>query len=106
VPAEWTTADRRKADDLQSWHSLVSVFRSDYFKSKQQRKLTMRGIILAALCVAFSAGCAIERAQQAQNAKVQMIGMSKEMVLSCMGPSSQKSSEGATEIWTYPSGTG
>jgi hypothetical protein len=32
--------------------------------------------------------------------------MSKEEVFACMGPPTQKSSEGRTEIWTYPSGNG
>jgi hypothetical protein len=37
--------------------------------------------LAAALC-----GCAIQRAQVAQDARVQMVGMSKEQVLACMGP--------------------
>ena len=35
-----------------------------------------------------------------------MVGMTKEQVFTCMGPAQTKSSEGATEIWSYPSGNG
>jgi hypothetical protein len=49
-------------------------------------------------------GCSLQRAQEAEQAKAQMIGMPKEAVFACMGPPAQKSSEGATEIWSYPSG--
>jgi len=51
-------------------------------------------------------GCALQRAQDAENAKAKMVGMSKEDVFTCMGPPAQKSSEGKTEIWSYPSGNG
>jgi hypothetical protein len=43
----------------------------------------MRNLGIAALAVAVS-GCAIQRAQVAQDARVQMVGMSKEQVLACM----------------------
>lgn len=32
-----------------------------------------------------------------------MLGLSKEHVLSCMGPPGARSSEGATEVWSYSS---
>jgi hypothetical protein len=51
-------------------------------------------------------GCAVQRAQDAEDAKTQMVGMSKEDVFACMGPPTQKSSEGKTEIWSYPSSNG
>jgi hypothetical protein len=54
----------------------------------------------------FLISCALQRAQQAEDAKAQMVGMTKEQVFTCMGPPAQKSSEGATEIWSYPSGNG
>jgi outer membrane protein assembly factor BamE (lipoprotein component of BamABCDE complex) len=64
-------------------------------------------IVLAALAVAMGA-CAtverVERAQVANEAKVQMIGMTKEQVLACMGPPATKAAEGATEVWTYNTG--
>jgi hypothetical protein len=59
----------------------------------------------AALCVALG-GCAIQRAQIAQDARAQMVGLSKEQVLTCMGPPANKAAEGATEVWGYASGNG
>ena len=59
----------------------------------------------AALCVALG-GCAIQRAQIAQDAGAQMVGLSKEQVLTCMGPPANKAAEGATEVWGYASGNG
>ncbi len=35
-----------------------------------------------------------------------MLGMTKEQVLSCMGPPVNKAAEGATEVWAYNSGNG
>ncbi|WP_247497168.1 hypothetical protein [Bradyrhizobium sp. 149] len=32
--------------------------------------------------------------------------MTKEQVFTCMGPAASKAAEGATEIWSYPSGNG
>jgi outer membrane protein assembly factor BamE (lipoprotein component of BamABCDE complex) len=52
------------------------------------------------------AGCAIQRAQIAEDARAQMIGMPKEQVLACMGAPSNKAAEGATEVWGYASGNG
>ncbi len=49
---------------------------------------------------------AIQRAQEAQDARVQMVGLSKEQVLACMGPPINKAAEGQTEVWTYNSGNG
>jgi outer membrane protein assembly factor BamE (lipoprotein component of BamABCDE complex) len=57
--------------------------------------------LAAALC-----GCAIQRAQVAQDARVQMVGMSKEQVLACMGPPASKAAEAQTEVWGYNSGDG
>ncbi|WP_334381784.1 MULTISPECIES: hypothetical protein [unclassified Bradyrhizobium] len=58
-----------------------------------------------ALAVAVS-GCAIQRAQVAQDARIQMVGMSKEQILACMGPPANKAAEGQTEVWGYNSGDG
>jgi hypothetical protein len=55
---------------------------------------------------ALLAGCAIQRSQVAQEAKASMVGMTKEQVFTCMGPAPTKATEGATEIWSYPSGNG
>src|SRR5260370_25152717 len=65
----------------------------------------MRILGIVALGVALS-GCAIQRAQVAQDARVQMVGLSKEQILSCMGAPVNKAAEGNTEVWGYTSGNG
>ena len=65
----------------------------------------MRELGIVALSAAL-AGCAIQRAQVAQEAQGSMIGMPKEQVLACMGPPINKAAEGATEVWAYNSGNG
>ncbi len=50
------------------------------------------------------AGCALQRAQVASAAQEQMVGMSSEEVLACMGPPELSDAEGETEVWTYHSG--
>ena len=65
----------------------------------------MRSLEIVALAVAVS-GCSIQRAQVAQDARVQMVGMSKEQVLACMGPPANKAAEAQTEVWSYNSGDG
>lgn len=65
----------------------------------------MRAIIAAALCACLL-GCSIERSQTANQARSQMVGMSREQVLACMGPPGQRLAEGATEVWSYASGDG
>jgi hypothetical protein len=52
------------------------------------------------------AGCAIQRAQIAQDARAQMVGLSKEQVLACMGAPANKATEGTTEVWGFNSGNG
>ena len=51
-------------------------------------------------------GCAFQRAEVAQDARVQMVGMSKEQVLGCMGAPATKAAEGTTEVWGFNSGNG
>jgi hypothetical protein len=51
-------------------------------------------------------GCALERAQIAQDARTSMVGMTKEQTLACMGPPANSGTVGATEVWSYPSGNG
>jgi hypothetical protein len=63
-------------------------------------------IIILVCCGAALAGCAIQRAQVAQDARAQMVGLSKEQVLACMGPAGNKAAEGQTEVWSYASGNG
>jgi hypothetical protein len=61
-------------------------------------------IVSAAVIAVGVAGCAIERAQVAGEAQQKMIGLTKEQVLTCMGPPATKAAEGATEVWSYNSG--
>lgn len=56
--------------------------------------------------VPIIAGCAVQRAVVASDAQQKMIGLSKEEVLSCMGPPAARAAEGATEVWSYQSGNG
>jgi hypothetical protein len=65
----------------------------------------MRVLGTAVLAIAVS-GCAIQRAQVARDARVQMVGMSKEQVLTCMGPPANKAAEGQTEVWSYNASDG
>lgn len=62
-------------------------------------------VVAIALAVLIG-GCSIKRSETAHDAQTQMVGMGKEDVLACMGPAAQKSAEGGTEIWSYPSGNG
>ena len=59
---------------------------------------------LSTLCLMALAGCALERAQLAQDAQSKMIGLTKESVLACMGIPASKAQEGVTEVWSYNSG--
>ena len=63
-------------------------------------------IITMACCATVLSGCAIQRAQVAQDARAQMVGLFKEQVLGCMGPPANKAAEGQTEVWSYASGNG
>jgi hypothetical protein len=65
----------------------------------------MRKLVVLAVSVAVG-GCAFQRAEVAQDARSQMVGMSKERVLGCMGPPVSKAAEGSTEVWGYDSGNG
>jgi hypothetical protein len=65
----------------------------------------MRILVVAVLGTALG-GCAIQRAQIAQDARAQMVGMPREQVLACMGPPANKAAEGQTEVWSYNSGDG
>ena len=58
---------------------------------------------LLCLAVGLLSGCsdAIYRADDAALAKRQMLGLSREDVLTCMGPPKKKTSEGATDVWSY-----
>ncbi len=58
------------------------------------------------LVVIAVAACAIQRAQEAADARAKMVGMSKEQILSCMGAPTNTAYAGSTEVWTYDSGNG
>jgi hypothetical protein len=63
--------------------------------------------LIAAVALTFVlTGCAIQRSQEAQQARISMVGMTKEQILACMGPAGQKAVEGQTEVWSYASGNG
>jgi outer membrane protein assembly factor BamE (lipoprotein component of BamABCDE complex) len=66
----------------------------------------MRGLLWCGLicCCLLVAGCAAEREQIANYAQNKMVGLTKEQVLACMGTPASKATEGATEVWSYPSG--
>ena len=53
--------------------------------------MSILGIV--ALCAARG-GCAFQRAEIAQDARAQMVGMTKEQVLACMGAPANKAAEG------------
>jgi hypothetical protein len=64
----------------------------------------MRTMIVLLVAATTVAGCAEQqRAQLARDARTSMIGMTKEQALACMGPPSNKATEGATEAWSYSS---
>jgi outer membrane protein assembly factor BamE (lipoprotein component of BamABCDE complex) len=68
-------------------------------------RLPAMAMMAAAVAAAgVSCGCAIQRAQVANDAQSKMIGLTKEQVLSCMGPPVSKAAEGTTEVWSYGSG--
>ena len=54
-----------------------------------------------ALIIVLSGCTDFQRADNAAAAKMQMVGLSREEVLSCMGIPKKKASEGATEVWSY-----
>jgi outer membrane protein assembly factor BamE (lipoprotein component of BamABCDE complex) len=80
-------------------------------RSQQKNTLEQPGhaalLALVGFTALFISACTssrFERAEVATQAKAQMIGMSKEQVLACMGAPSQHAAVGQTEVWSYPSG--
>jgi outer membrane protein assembly factor BamE (lipoprotein component of BamABCDE complex) len=63
-------------------------------------------VVGGAFALVMLNACAIQRAEVAHNAQVQMVGLSKEKVLACMGAPLNKATEGQTEVWSYVSGNG
>lgn len=63
-------------------------------------------LVMAAVSAVALGGCAVQRSQQADDAQTKMVGMTKERVHACMGPPTNRMTEGATEVWSYGSGDG
>jgi hypothetical protein len=84
------------------WLGVLYCFRLPvelgWLRSGDTIKIRILGIVV--LGAALS-GCAFQRAQIAQDAQANMIGMPKEQVLACMGPPVNKATEGKTEVWAY-----
>jgi hypothetical protein len=68
--------------------------------------LNNRWIVSAIIAALPLAACAVQRAETARTAKEQMVGLSKEKVLACMGPPANQMAVGNTEVWAYTSGNG
>jgi hypothetical protein len=67
------------------------------------RMFSLRSAALALPLLALTA-CAMQRAQDAEEAQRRMIGLTKERVFACMGIPNRKATEGNIEIWSYKSG--
>jgi hypothetical protein len=63
--------------------------------------LRVLGVLVALIALT---SCAFQRAATAEKAQSEMIGMSKEQILACMGPPQGSSAQGSTEVWSYSSG--
>lgn len=63
----------------------------------------MPRIVCGAVALVALAGCGPIMSSQVADQINGMVGLSKEHVLSCMGPPTSTSSAGATEVWTYNS---
>jgi len=66
----------------------------------------MKRMAMILALAALLPGCAMQRAQQAAEARQQMLGLSRQDVLACAGIPAQRASEGSVEVWLYPSGNG
>jgi hypothetical protein len=66
--------------------------------------MLLRSVVARLLLQRGVVDCSGQRAEIANNAQNKMIGLTKEKVLACMGPPASKSTDVATEVWSYPSG--
>ena len=64
----------------------------------------MNRVFLVLSLLAALSGCSVQRAETAAIAKTQLVGMTKEQVLQCMGGPASTARAGNTEVWTYYSG--
>ena len=67
------------------------------------KEIAMPRIVCGAVALVALAGCGPIMSSQVADQINGMVGLSKEHVLSCMGPPTSTSSAGATEVWTYNS---
>ena len=63
-------------------------------------------VVLAILTALLLSSCKFQRVETANLAKTQLVGMTKEQILSCMGGPAAINKAGGTEVWTYGSGGG
>lgn len=69
--------------------------------------MAQRAMVGAAIALGgVIAGCAFQRAEIAEEAQASLVGMSKEQIISCMGPPANVAAAGATEVLSYNSGNG
>jgi len=68
--------------------------------------INLKNLTGVALTCALLTACQFQRAETARTAQTQLIGQPKEAILACMGAPANRSVEGATEVWLYPSGNG
>ena len=78
----------------------------------------LTGVILLGVLLMAGAGCdtinevrgaldpSVARSQAAAAAETQMIGMSQEQILACMGPPDTDASAGTTDAWRYRASDG
>jgi hypothetical protein len=61
----------------------------------------MRRVLILLGCAAGLFACSRERLELAQDAQSYMVGLSKDEVQGCMGPPSQTTTQGSTEVWSF-----
>jgi hypothetical protein len=60
-------------------------------------------VLLAALISTLAmAACSLQSPEP--EAHSNMLGLTEKQIASCLGPPTQKSTEGGTEVWSYPDG--
>lgn len=70
-------------------------------------RLDAMRLFLATIAIAFSlSACALQRSQEAEDAKTVLVGMTKKQIFSCMGLPKRKGKQEDLEIWSYNSDNG
>ena len=67
-------------------------------------RLLTPAIFVLAVAACSATSNKFTRMEVAQKARSEMLGLSQEEVLLCMGPPANRASTGSTSIWSYPSG--